>query len=171
MFQDVLFFKLWSVTLKKWTWKMYNSRRSGTAEAAELLHSQLAAESLFFKPTEVGSRETYESYTQWTWHRWKVPTYFTFQSKEGESTTFHSNILQGPITWRTGLSCTVFWPLWGMLNIYELQSVFRSIPLHCALPTEQKRKGRKNDVVITETSLATTVHRPSPSSSLQESIH
>ena len=69
---------------------MYNSRRSGTTKAAELLHSQLAAESLFLKPIKIGSRE---SYSQWTQHRWKAPNCFTFQ-KEGGSTTSSSDCLQ-----------------------------------------------------------------------------
>lgn len=145
--------------------KMYNSQRSGTPKAAELWHSQLAAESLFFKPTKVGSREKYIGFTQWTQHKWKAPNCFTFQN-EGESTiTSSSDSLQDLIAWRTGLSCTAFWPLWGMPNIYELQSVFRSILTHCALPTEWERKGReKNEAVIaTKPSLSTTVHHPSPS--------
>lgn len=89
---------------------MYNSRHSGTTEAAELLHSQLAAESLVFKPVKVGSRETYTSYTRWTLHRWEVPNYFTFQRKEDESTTSPSDCLRGPVTGWTGLSCTACWP-------------------------------------------------------------
>lgn len=72
------------------------------------------------------------------------------------------------ITWATRVSCTALWPLQNTHNTYELQHIYRYIPIQFTTRGEWKKV-----VITTEPSLnhrALSLTLPS-TSSLQESVH
>lgn len=131
---------------------MCNSRRSGTAKAAELLLSQLTEESGFMRPAKVRSRAWRKGFGMGGKH----PNCFTFP-KDHESTT-SSHSLQD---W-TLLHCIL--AVLGLPNTDQPQRALGSILIHCALPTERDRMGgEKNGAVITpKPSLSTSAHHLLP---------
>lgn len=133
---------------------MYNSRRSGTAEAAELLHSAACRISLPYARKNWEQREVHGNYTRGLGIGGKHPTALPCKKRVKALPP------PPPILCRIQVPEGLASPAlhFGFSEVcltFMNCKCFRSILIHCTPPTEQERKGReKNEVIIAKPSLS-----------------